>query len=114
MKDACHLFVYGTLGPGKPNEHVLCEMEGIYHQASVYGRLVDAGWGSAMGYPGLVLDDEGEQVQGYVYISQVLEEHLERLDAFEGSGYQRTTTKATLIDGSHVDVYVYVICEGNE
>ena len=33
MKDVRHLFVYGTLGPGKPNEHVLTEMEGIYHQA---------------------------------------------------------------------------------
>lgn len=75
MKDTRHLFVYGTLCPGEPNEQVLGDMDGIYHQASVCGRLVDAGWGSTMGYPGLVLDDEGEQVQGYVYISQVLEEH---------------------------------------
>ena len=114
MNAVRHLFVYGTLGPGKPNEHVLTEMEGIYYQATVLGRLVDAGWASTMGYLGLVLDKEGEHVEGYVYLSEVLEEHLERLDAFEGGEYQRKTTEAILADGTRVAVYVYVIDEDNE
>ena len=50
------LFVYGTLGPGRPNEHVLGSIDGSWEAASVTGTLHDEGWGAAMGYPGIVLD----------------------------------------------------------
>lgn len=33
------LFVYGTLGPGRANEHVLNEIGGSWEKASVHGYL---------------------------------------------------------------------------
>ena len=54
------LFVYGTLGPGRPNEHVLSAIGGTWEEASVNGFLMPRGWGAEMGYPGIVLDDTGE------------------------------------------------------
>ena len=50
------LFVYGTLGPGRPNEHVMQKIGGSWQPASVRGRLVRAGWGfGRSGLPALVL-----------------------------------------------------------
>ena len=44
-----HLFVYGSLAPGRPNEHVLSEVEGSWETASVTGSLRQEGWGAAIG-----------------------------------------------------------------
>ena len=35
------LFVYGTLGPGRPNEHILLKIGGTWQPASV--RLANSG-----------------------------------------------------------------------
>lgn len=40
------LFVYGTLAPGRPNEHVLANLPGEWEPATVNGRLLQAGWGA--------------------------------------------------------------------
>ena len=40
------LFVYGTLGPGRPNEHVLTAIGGSWLNASVSGFLRNEGWGA--------------------------------------------------------------------
>jgi gamma-glutamylcyclotransferase (GGCT)/AIG2-like uncharacterized protein YtfP len=40
------LFVYGTLAPGRPNEHMLAEVDGEWETATVRGRLVPEGWGA--------------------------------------------------------------------
>ena len=53
------LFVYGTLAPGRPNEHVLTALGGTWQPATVKGHLKPQGWGAEMGYPGLVLDESG-------------------------------------------------------
>ena len=55
------LFVYGTLGPGRPNAHVLDAIGGIWEPATVLGTLRHDGWGAEMGYPGIDLDDEGDE-----------------------------------------------------
>ena len=34
-----NLFVYGTLAPGEPNEHILKDVEGVWLEASVTGKL---------------------------------------------------------------------------
>jgi gamma-glutamylcyclotransferase (GGCT)/AIG2-like uncharacterized protein YtfP len=47
------LFVYGTLAPGRPNEHILANVAGEWEPASVTGRLLEEGWGAAAGYPGM-------------------------------------------------------------
>jgi gamma-glutamylcyclotransferase (GGCT)/AIG2-like uncharacterized protein YtfP len=101
------LFVYGTLAPGRPNEHVLADIPGEWEPATVTGKLHQEGWGAAVGYPGIVLDAHGDEIQGLLFTSQSLDEHWARLDEFEGEGYERVLTSATRRDGTAVDAYIY-------
>lgn len=101
------LFVYGTLAPGKPNEHILADLPGTWQPATVVGKLFPEGWGAAMGYPGIVLDDGGDEVAGLLFSSENLPAHWARIDAFEGEGYERVLTSAKLDDGRTVDAYIY-------
>lgn len=101
------LFVYGTLAPGKPNAHVLANVPGAWEPASVRGTLLQEGWGAAVGYPGLVLDECGEEIQGLVFTSEELSSHWLRLDEFEGDGYERVLTLVKLQEGSTVPAYIY-------
>ena len=101
------LFVYGTLAPGRPNEHVLAGVAGTWEPASVIGILHPEGWGAAAGYPCIVLDERGREVEGLIFSSESLTEHWERLDQFEGEGYERVLTKAKRKDGTIVDAYIY-------
>jgi gamma-glutamylcyclotransferase (GGCT)/AIG2-like uncharacterized protein YtfP len=103
------LFVYGTLAPGRPNEHILADVPGEWEPASARGTLFEEGWGAAAGYPGIVLDAEGDEVKGLVFTSHALADHWERLDHFEGEGYERVLTTVQLKDGSLVDAYVYAL-----
>ena len=105
------LFVYGTLGPGRPNEHILITIGGIFESAFIKGILREEGWGAEMGYPGLELDANGTKIEGFVFTSKNLEKHWGDLDNFEGEAYQRVLTKVTLVDGTSINAYVY--CLGN-
>lgn len=101
------LFVYGTLAPGRPNEHVLRDVPGTWEPATVKGKLIPEGWGAAEGFPGIVIDPSGDEVQGFVFTSEHLAENWSTLDEFEGEGYERRLTTANLKDGSTVDVFIY-------
>lgn len=101
------LFVYGTLAPGRPNEHVLADVPGKWETATVTGTLLQEGWGAAVGYPGIVLDKHGLEVEGFLFSSERLAEHWARLDEFEGEGYERVLTTVKLKDGKAVDAYIY-------
>ncbi|WOH36381.1 gamma-glutamylcyclotransferase family protein [Thalassotalea fonticola] len=103
------LFVYGTLAPGRTNEHVLAEVPGTWESAIVKGKLLQEGWGAALGYPGIVLDELGEEVHGFIFCSEELSRHWTRLDEFEGEGYERVVTSAILEDGSVVATYIYIL-----
>lgn len=103
------LFVYGTLAPGRPNEHVLAAVRGNWEPATVTGWLRQEGWGAAVGYPGILLDEQGDEVEGWVFTSDSLAEHWARLDAFEGEGYERVVTMAKLGDGTAVEAFIYVL-----
>lgn len=102
-----HLFVYGTLAPGRPNAHVLSHLAGSWQEASIRGHLVQAGWGSAQGFPGVIVDASGPVVEGFVLSSHELQDDWKRLDAFEGREYERVTTQALLPDGRTIQVHVY-------
>ncbi len=105
------LFVYGTLVPGGPNEHVLNAIGGTWAAASVTGTLRHEGWGAEMGYPGIVLDEHGTEIQGFLFSSDHLADHWTQLDAFEGEGYVRVVTTVSLGNNQRVDAYVYVLRE---
>jgi gamma-glutamylcyclotransferase (GGCT)/AIG2-like uncharacterized protein YtfP len=104
-----YLFVYGTLAPGRENAHVLADLAGEWRVAFVHGTLHPEGWGAAMGYPGIVLDPRAGPVRGLVFCSDELRAHWQRLDAFEGDGYERVRVDAELEDGSVVNAHVYAL-----
>ena len=106
------LFIYGSLQPGGPNEHVLADIGGEWEPAVIKGNLVEKGWGASMGYPGLVPDDSGSDVHGHVFNSSNLNENWDYLDEFEGEEYERIVTSVTLPNGKQVQAYVYVLRAG--
>ena len=101
------LFIYGTLAPGRPNEHILAPLKGTWTPATLAARLIKTGRAVEMGYPALVLDPEGPGVEGFVFQSDDLPDHWARLDAFEGSEYQRVLCKPVIGDGQVVEAYIY-------
>lgn len=103
------LFVYGTLGPGRPNEHVLGVIGGFWEPASVTGMLRQEGWGAAMGFPGIDLDEQGAEVDGFLFNSENLSSHWAALDEFEGEAYERVPAKVKRKDGSTVDAFIYAL-----
>ncbi len=103
------LFVYGSLQPGGPNEHILASVEGDWQPAFAKGTLVDSGWGAELGYPGLVLDENGSDIDGHVFESSKLGTMWDYLDQLEGEEYERTLASVTLPNGTQVDAYVYVL-----
>jgi len=107
------LFVYGTLAPGRPNEHVLADVPGEWQPATVNGTLLEQGWGAAAGYPGIVLDEHGGEVEGFLLSSKSLAKHWARLDEFEGEGYERVLTTVKLRDGTIVNAYIYKLRENS-
>ncbi|TMP28166.1 hypothetical protein CWB99_12200 [Pseudoalteromonas rubra] len=106
------LFVYGTLAPGCPNEHVLADVDGQWQPGKVSGQLRNAGWGAELGYPGLILDDGAQQVSGLVFTSEQLSAYWHRLDEFEGAHYTRVLTDVELDSGAIIQACVYTLAQG--
>jgi gamma-glutamylcyclotransferase (GGCT)/AIG2-like uncharacterized protein YtfP len=71
-----NVFVYGTLRRGGSN-HFRMAGAGFVSAGTVAGRLYRIDW-----YPGLVLDDAGDEIHGEVYTVDA--EQLAALDIFEG------------------------------
>lgn len=104
----CRLAVYGTLGPGRSNHHQLSGLSGRWMEGTVSGQLIQDGWGAALGYPGIVLDNDGPTVDVQLFESLDLPEHWARLDEFEGSGYWRTVTTVITAEGG-LSACIYVL-----
>jgi gamma-glutamylcyclotransferase (GGCT)/AIG2-like uncharacterized protein YtfP len=101
------IFVYGTLAPGRSNEHVLSGIPGAWQKGWVRGRLLQEGWGAKQGYPGLVIDDTAGKVEGFVLSSDALADEWARLDKFEGGQYDRVITQVELEDGKVAQAFIY-------
>ena len=107
--NAAHrLAVYGTLAPGRSNHHQVAMLRGAWRQGTVRGQLLPQGWGAALGYPALILDDSAEPVAAHLLESSDLPSHWARLDAFEGDGYRRVVA-AVSIGGQPVLANIYVL-----
>lgn len=102
-----HLFVYGTLAPGERNAHIMEGMVGNWRRASVRGKRFESGWGRHKGAPGFYPNPQGEIVHGLIFSSDDLPAHWDRLDAFEGSDYDRVPIIATLETGDTIEAYIY-------
>jgi gamma-glutamylcyclotransferase (GGCT)/AIG2-like uncharacterized protein YtfP len=105
------LATYGTLAPGRPNAHILEPLHGEWVRGVVKGRLVEQGWGAALGYPALVLEADGPPVEVHLFTSADLPQHWERLDAFEGDGYCRVPVEVETAQGTFA-ASIYVLAEG--
>jgi gamma-glutamylcyclotransferase (GGCT)/AIG2-like uncharacterized protein YtfP len=105
------LFVYGTLGPDRPNEHILKNIGGSFEEASVIGILYDKGWGAEMGFPGIILDTKGIKVKGFLFSSDRINEHWSELDEFEGGAYERVLTEVEIKNKTTVEAYIYILKE---
>lgn len=110
MSPVKRLATYGTLAPGKPNHHHLSDLAGRWVKGSVKGSLVQTGWGAALGFPALVLDESGSQVSVDLFESDDLPHHWQRLDAFEGGGYHRVVVHVQTEDGE-VPAFIYVAAD---
>ena len=103
------LFIYGSLQPGGPNEHVLTAIGGEWEPAVIKGKLIEAGWGASLGYAGLVIDETGIDIHGHVFASSNLSAEWTYLDKFEGEEYERVVASITLLSGEQVPAHVYVL-----
>lgn len=83
------LAVYGSLGPGRRNHHVLEPLGGSWRRGTVRGRLYLSGWGAGRTYPGLRIDPAGDEIGVQLLTSASLASEWGRLDAFEGDEYVR-------------------------
>lgn len=107
---ASRLFAYGTLAPGRPNGHILADVAGTWEPATLRARLVQDGWGAALGYPALVLDEEAaDLVPGMLFSSDTLAGLWEHLDEFEGDNYQRLTVQVTMATGTQRSAQTYTL-----
>lgn len=105
---ATRLAVYGSLTPGGPNHHVLADLDGHWISGTVRGHLREAGWGAALGYPGLVLDGDGPVISVSVLHADGLVDRWGDLDAFEGPSYRRERVLVSTEDGE-VEAQIYVL-----
>jgi gamma-glutamylcyclotransferase (GGCT)/AIG2-like uncharacterized protein YtfP len=93
------LATYGTLAPGRQNHGQLSDLPGRWLVGQVRGSLIEAGWGAKLGYPGMILEPDGALIEVFVFESGALVDHWQRLDAFEGPGYHRTTVDVWTDEG---------------
>lgn len=106
--DIPRLATYGTLAPGRVNHHHLADLTGRWFSGHVHGRLVDGGWGSALGFPALIPDPDGAVVPVDVLESAELPTHWARLDEFEGEAYHRAPITVHTDDGEVLaEIYLY-------
>ena len=102
------LFVYGTLQPGRENEQLLTRIGGEWCPATVRGTYYAKAWGLAADFPGLIVDEQGDEVPGYLFYSDALTEHWPELDVFE-AGYDRITAIALSSTGERLEAWVYQV-----
>ena len=108
MSADTRLASYGTLAPGEENYKQVEKLSGEWFQGTVRGHRVKQGWGTWVGFPGLILDPGGEEVTVQIFESDDLPAHWDRLDAFEGDEYHRVPTIAHTERGP-IEVSIYAI-----
>ena len=101
------LFVYGTLKPGEPMDHLLESIGGRWEKATLRGELIEAGSAPGVHYPGVILDESGDVIEGFLFISENLPDHWGTLDRYEGRDYQRVKVDVRLEGGEVEKAYVY-------
>ena len=103
------LFVYGTLCPNRENAHILGGIGGDWQKASVHGTIHILNWGPDQGLPAIILNEQDPLVDGYLFITEKLEQNWQMLDDFEGFQYERISVEVILESGEKTDAWTYVM-----
>lgn len=101
------LFAYGTLGPNRENAHIMANIDGVWQKAYVRGVIHTLDWGPDQGLPAIVLDSGAPQVAGFLFSSDELDQHWDRLDEFEGFQYERVQVEIQLETGEKLEAWTY-------
>ena len=104
------LAVYGSLQPGGPNHYILENIPGIWSSGIVRGHLEESGWGAKIGFPGLHLSDQGDEIDVKLFESENLYDLLKQLDDFEGDEYTRQICTVFTPHGT-VFAYIYALSQ---
>lgn len=99
--------MYGTLQPGESNHWVVRQIKGDWLAGTVRGYKFEISWGPADGYPGVILDAGGPEIEVTVLTADNLDPHWREIDDFEGPGYRRIKCDVTLEDGSTIEADLY-------
>lgn len=96
------LAVYGTLRPGRSNFDVVASIPGIWLSGTIRGTVGEHPAGRYRGFPAyrreLASGAAAVRVPVDVLVSEELQRHWDRLDAFEGPGYRRVVVAVALDD----------------
>jgi gamma-glutamylcyclotransferase (GGCT)/AIG2-like uncharacterized protein YtfP len=103
------LFVYGTLCPNRENAHILGGIGGDWQKAAVHGTVHILDWGPDQGLPAIILNEQDPLVDGYLFITEKLEQNWQMLDDFEGFQYERISVEVILESGEKTDAWTYVM-----
>ena len=103
------LFVYGTLCPNRENAHILGGIGGDWQKAAVHGTIHILDLGPDQGLPAIVLNEQDPLVDGYLFITEKLEQNWQMLDDFEGFQYERISVEVILESGEKTDAWTYVM-----
>jgi hypothetical protein len=96
--------------PNCPNAYVLENIVGKFVPATVKGKLIDAGWSAGMGYPGIRLEMGNDTIHGFLFYSDNLINHWEKLDIFEGEEFIRMPVVATRDDNEmEIETFIYTL-----
>jgi gamma-glutamylcyclotransferase (GGCT)/AIG2-like uncharacterized protein YtfP len=108
------LAIYGSLGPGRENEHVMTEIGGSWREGlSIAGTRLSKGWGASLGYPGVRWETGVGSIDVFIFDSEALPLHWAELDAFEGDEYARLYV-SLWCSGKATDVaFAYTIRESS-
>lgn len=101
------VFVYGTLRRGGSNHFRMANAQFV-STGTIRGRMYRIDW-----YPGLILDEAGDEIHGEVYTVDT--EELQTLDIFEGvsageyegSEYRRVQTTVVQQDSMILTAWVW-------
>ena len=104
------LAVYGSLQPGGPNEHVLVPLNGQWSEGFVLGHLEESGWGAEVGFPGIRLSEDGDQIMVKLFTSDKLSNFWQMLDEFEGDEYVRRLCDVETTAGV-VKAFIYTLAD---
>ena len=103
------LFFYGSLKPNEKNNFLLSTINGTWRTAFTYGFVKKINLGPKEIYDALILDNNGNRIEGYLLYSYALNNLWKKLDTFEGKNYKRQQADININNKEKVKAFVYLL-----